>query len=97
VALRKPVAIVKFPVLSHRDLQSIRLRSARKAVEAVPDFNDQGFQSAVGDLVGNLMHYCKVMKVDFQHAVWMGRQHFEDEDEELDWVRLSFWTEKKAR
>ena len=80
--------------ITERYMQAIRLRSMRQIMEQVPDWPEQGPQSGVGDLIGNLLHYCKVRKIDFDRALAMGYVHFEEEDHNLDWERLAWWTEK---
>lgn len=40
--------------------------------------------TAVGDLLGDLMHYCKQNKIDFDARLANGRMHFEAEYEDAE-------------
>lgn len=65
--------------MSERQLHADRLRHARKAIEATPDYPDQGDQSALGDLLGNLRHWAEKKGLDWDAADNMGLCHWEDE------------------
>ena len=66
-----------------REIHASRLRSARRAIQSTPDYPDQGDQSALGDLLGNLHHWAKAKGLDWEHAVHMGEAHFDEEQDEL--------------
>lgn len=49
------------------------------AEKAGLDSAGEELETKVGDLLANLMHLCRINKVDFEQALHTGRMHFEAE------------------
>lgn len=58
-------------------MESVRI--AALALEAMPDFEEDGPSCAVTDLLADLMHFCKHYNIDFASQLKMARMHFEAE------------------
>lgn len=65
-----------------RKIHEQRLDHAKAALQATPDYHAIDDQSALGDLLANLMHYAKRHRLDWDAALHMGEVHFVEEQEE---------------
>lgn len=77
--------------LTPRGIHTSRLRTARSQLMLVPDrWSDKhpnkcwiGTESAVADLLANLMHFCASLGIDFEDRLRMASYHHSEERAEL--------------
>jgi hypothetical protein len=65
------------------DLHASRLASVRKAMAAVPCAEDIGPNTAVTEMLTNLMHLCDEEGLDFEERLRKARMHHDAETEHL--------------
>lgn len=57
----------------------IRANAARKALQAMPGYDDKEGDANVVDLLADLMHFCRRAGYDYDACARMARTHFEAE------------------